>query len=325
MDVVGWTTIIVISAALIFMLLEKLFPYTKNQKIFREGFFYDFFLYTIAQSYILGLIIFGFLEYIKTNTNLYEYSLIGHWPVWFQLLFFLITHDLYIYWFHRWQHNNKFLWRIHEAHHSPKTVDWLSGSRSHTFEILINQTVEFAPIILLGAAPIVPAIKGMIDAVWGMFIHSNIDAKMGRLQYFINGPEMHRWHHSDDEGKEYQNNYGTKFAFWDWIFGTAYFPDPKVKKPNQYGISRDMPEYPLTELNEKEKSLAQKNKFIHIVVVIFKDSVSYIKQFVFAFRRFEKREEARTTTINRESQKEIISGNTSIEDINVLARENKEA
>ena len=97
MDVVGWTTIVVISAALIFMLLEKLFPYTKGQKIFREGFFYDFFLYTIAQSYILGLIIFGFLEYIKTNTNLYEYSLIGHWPIWLQILFFLFTHDLYIY------------------------------------------------------------------------------------------------------------------------------------------------------------------------------------------------------------------------------------
>lgn len=321
MDVAEWTSIIVVAAAITFIILEKVFPYTKGQKIFREGFFYDFFLYTIAQSYILGLIIFGFLAYIKTNTDLYQYSIIGGWPIWLQILFFLFTHDLYIYWFHRWQHNNKFLWRIHEAHHSPKTVDWLSGSRSHSLEILINQTVEFAPIILLGAAPIVPAIKGMIDAVWGMFIHSNIDARMGKLQYFINGPEMHRWHHSDDEGKEYQNNYGTKFAFWDWIFGTAYFPDPKIKKPIQYGISRDMPEYPLTDLNGKEKSLAQKNKFLHIVVVAYKDTVNYLKQLFFAFRKFEVKEEARISTIQSSGKGELVPPSG---EINVLAGENKE-
>lgn len=321
MDVAKWTSIIVVAAAIIFIILEKVFPYTKGQKIFREGFFYDFFLYTIAQSYILGLIIFGLLAYIKTNTDLYQYSIIGGWPIWLQILFFLFTHDLYIYWFHRWQHNNKFLWRIHEAHHSPKTVDWLSGSRSHSLEILINQTVEFAPIILLGAAPVVPAIKGMIDAVWGMFIHSNIDARMGKLQYFINGPEMHRWHHSDDEGKEYQNNYGTKFAFWDWIFGTAYFPDPKIKKPIQYGISRDMPEYPLTDLKGKEKSLAQKNKFLHIVVVAYNDTVNYLKQLFFAFRKFEVKEEARISTIQSSGKGELVPPSG---EINVLAGENKE-
>ena len=35
----------------------------------------------------------------------------------------------------------------------------------------------------------------MISAVWGMYIHSNINVNTGRLQKFINGPEMHRWHH----------------------------------------------------------------------------------------------------------------------------------
>ena len=322
MEVLSWTSIVVFGSAVLFLILEKLFPYTKGQKIFREGFFYDFILYTIAQSYILGLIIFGLLEFLKTNTGIYKYSLIGDWPIWVQVLFFLITHDLYIYWFHRWQHNNKFLWRIHEAHHSPQSVDWLSGSRSHAFEILINQTIEFAPIILLGAAPVVPAIKGMIDAVWGMYIHSNINVNSGKLQYFINGPEMHRWHHSDDEGKEYQSNYSTKLAIWDWVFGTAYYPDPTVKKPQQYGIARDMPEYPLSELNEKEKSLAQKNKFIHIVLVVVKDIYVYLKQLIFAFRSFESKEEARITP-NESSSKGEPASHTG--DYNVLAREDKEA
>ncbi len=270
-------SLIIISAAAVLMIvLEKYYPYTKGQKIFREGFFNDIVMYSIFQSYVLGLIIFGFLNWIKFNTDLYQYSLIGSWPVWVQVLFFLVTHDFYIYWFHRWQHSSKILWRTHEAHHSPKTVDWLSGARSHSFEILINQTVEFAPIILLGAAPEVAIYKGMISAIWGMFIHSNIDVRLGKLQYFINGPEMHRWHHSDDGGKEYQNNFGTKFAVWDWIFGTAFLPDPNVRKPKRYGLS-DTPDYPLSE-----KEFPHKNFF----KVFIADIKAYIRQHIYAFRKF---------------------------------------
>lgn len=275
--------IIITLAAVIMILLEKFFPYTKGQKIFREGFFNDIVMYSIVQSYLLGLIIFGILNWVKFNTDLYQYSLIGNWPVWVQVLFFLITHDFYIYWFHRWQHNNKFLWRTHEAHHSPKTVDWLSGARSHSLEILINQTVEFAPIILLGAAPEVAIYKGMISAIWGMFIHSNIDVRLGKLQYFFNGPELHRWHHSDDGGKEFQNNFGTKFAVWDWIFGTVFFPDPEVRKPRQFGLS-DTPDYPLSK-----ESSQKKNRVTAAAEIIYSDVKSYVKQHAFAFRKFKDR------------------------------------
>lgn len=277
-----WSFIIIVSAAALMIILERLFPYTKGQKIFREGFFNDMILYTIVQSYVLGLIIFGFLNWVRTNTNLYDYSLVGDWPVWMQVAFFVITHDFYIYWFHRWQHNNKYLWRTHEAHHSPRSVDWLSGSRSHSVEILINQTVEFAPIILLGAAPEVAIYKGMISAIWGMFIHSNIDVRLGRLQYVINGPEMHRWHHSDDGGREFQNNYGTKLALWDWIFGTAFLPDPDVRKPRNYGLS-DTPDYPLSI-----DGIPKTHRVKDVMLVFWKDTLSYLRQHAFAFRRFPK-------------------------------------
>lgn len=278
-----WSLIIISAAAIAMMVLEKLYPYTKGQKIFREGFFNDIIMYSIIQSYLLGLIIFGLLNWIKYNTDLYQYSLVGDWPVWIQVAFFVVTHDFYIYWFHRWQHHNRFLWRTHEAHHSPKTVDWLSGARSHSLEILINQTVEFAPIILLGAAPEVAIYKGMISAIWGMFIHSNIDVRLGKLQYIINGPELHRWHHSDDGGKEFQNNFGTKFAVWDWIFGTVFFPDPEVRKPKQFGLS-DTPDYPLSK-----ESSQKKNRFTAVAEIIYSDIKSYVKQHAFAFRKFKDR------------------------------------
>lgn len=230
-----YSTLFIIISSLVIIALETLYPYKKEQKFFREGFFEDFVLYTFVQSFICGIIISYIIQFIDGTTNLSRLHLISGWPVWVQVLFFLVTHDFYIYWFHRYQHRSKIFWRTHEAHHSNTNIDWLAGSRSHILEILINQTVEFLPIVLLGAAPEVAVIKGAIDAVWGMYIHSNIDVNTGKLQYVINGPEMHRWHHADKDEDAYNKNFGTKFALWDWIFGTAYFPQDK--KPENYGLS----------------------------------------------------------------------------------------
>lgn len=227
----------IIGATFIFIILERIFPYNKGQEFLREGFFDDLVLYTIAQNYILSIIIFGYIiNFIDNSTGLSRLKLFANVPIWIQLIFFTVTHDIYIYFMHRWQHSNKWLWRIHEAHHSPKKVDWLSGSRSHALEILINQTVEFAPIILLGSPPEVIAYKGLISAVWGMYIHSNINVKTGWLQIIINGPEMHRWHHSTGKGRN--RNFATKLAIWDWLFGTAYLPETK---PVEYGLKTFFP------------------------------------------------------------------------------------
>jgi sterol desaturase/sphingolipid hydroxylase (fatty acid hydroxylase superfamily) len=234
-DVRYLCTAAVAASAAVIILLERLFPYTKGQKFFREGFFNDFVLYTFVQSFVLGYIISFIIELIDSGTGFSRLRLIAGWPLWLQIFFFLLLHDFYIYWFHRLQHTSKILWRIHEAHHSVKDVDWLAGSRSHVLEILINQTIEFAPIVLLGAAPEVAVIKGSIDAVWGMYIHSNIDMHTGKLQYLINGPEMHRWHHADKDANAYNRNFSTKLAIWDWLFSTAYFP--ANKKPALYGLA----------------------------------------------------------------------------------------
>jgi sterol desaturase/sphingolipid hydroxylase (fatty acid hydroxylase superfamily) len=230
--------IIIFISAILFIILERIFPYTKGQRVLREGFFDDLALYTIAQSYILGIIVFGFIiRGIDESTGLSRLNLFADVPIWLQLVFFVITHDIYIYWMHRWQHKNKYLWRIHEAHHSPKKVDWLSGSRSHALEILLNQTIEFLPIVLLGAPVEVLAYKAAISAVWGMHIHANLNLNTGNLQKIINGPEMHRLHHTTGKGRN--RNFATKLAIWDWLFGTAYLPEGI--KAEDYGLKTYFP------------------------------------------------------------------------------------
>lgn len=254
-ETIRWvSTGALVVCACIIIALERLFPYDKNQRLFREQFWNDFGLYSLVQSYALGMLISFLIEWFDSASGLSRLQIVTHWGLGWQLLFFLVLHDLYIYWFHRWQHNSKYLWRIHEAHHSTRDVDWLSGSRSHSLEILINQTIEFSVIILLGAPPEVALIKAAIDGIWGMYIHSNINVRSGRLQLIINGPEMHRWHHATDDDA-HNMNFSTKLAFWDYLFGTNYHP--KDRKPQGYGLGD--PAFPKT----------------------------YLKQHKYAFRKFE--------------------------------------
>jgi sterol desaturase/sphingolipid hydroxylase (fatty acid hydroxylase superfamily) len=233
---VSWrllSPILTVGGALVLIALERAFPYDPRQKLLRRGLFTDLVMYGVVQSYVLAYVIGSIVSALDGATGLSRLRLVSGWPVLLQLAFFWVTHDLYIYWFHRLQHASPLFWRIHEAHHAVDDVDWIAGARSHALEILVNQTIEYAPMVLLGAHPDVILMKGALDAVWGMWIHSNIGVRTGALQYFVNGPEMHRWHHSADAAQG-EVNFATKIAVWDWIFGTAFLPG--ARKPRAYGL-----------------------------------------------------------------------------------------
>jgi sterol desaturase/sphingolipid hydroxylase (fatty acid hydroxylase superfamily) len=86
-----------------------------------------------------------------------------------------------------------------------------------------------------------------------MYIHSNLNIYTGKLQRIINGPEMHRLHHTTGKGRN--RNFATKLAIWDWIFGTAFLPEGV--KAEEYGLKTYFPP-------------------------------NYFKQTLFAFRSFKK-------------------------------------
>jgi sterol desaturase/sphingolipid hydroxylase (fatty acid hydroxylase superfamily) len=239
------TSTILVSWAILMIVWERVSPYRKGLPLFREGFWVDMVWYTIIQSYFLKIIIFDWIiapiQHHVGSTHLYFMS---GWPIWCQVLFFVFTHDFYIYSFHRFQHHNKYFWRTHEAHHSDKEVDFLAGSRSHVLEIIINQTIEYLPIFLFctpADAMFVVPIKTLCDATYGMFIHANINVKLGKLKYFFNSPELHLWHHANTLDV-FHANFSTKFSVWDYLFGTVYFPGHKPgDKPEDWGLYYEFP------------------------------------------------------------------------------------
>ncbi len=242
MTLIQITTTILICWIIFIISWERLSPYRKGLPFFREGFWVDLVWYTIIQSYVLKIVIFDYIIYpLQHHIGWHGLQFFKELPVALQVLFFLVTHDLYIYFFHRLQHANKILWRTHETHHSGKEVDFLAGSRSHAMEIIINQTIEFAPIVLLGADPAVIPIKALLDAMFGMFIHANINIKLGKLKYILNSPELHLWHHANYR-EVFHANFSTKFAVWDYFFGTIYNPGLKPgNEPENWGLYYDYP------------------------------------------------------------------------------------
>jgi len=242
MTLIQTTTLILFCWVIFIICWERIDPYRKGLPFFRDGFWVDFVWYTLIQSYFLKILIFNYIiPVIQNAIHWHGFAFFRSWSIAEQVLFFVVTHDLYIYLFHRLQHANKVLWRTHEAHHSGKEVDFLAGSRSHAVEIIINQTVEFAPIVLLGAHPEVIPIKALLDAMFGMFIHANVNVKFGKLKYFLNSPELHLWHHANYR-EVFHANFATKFSVWDYLFGTVYDPG---KKPgdlrDNWGLYYDYP------------------------------------------------------------------------------------
>jgi len=242
MYLIQTTTTILFCWIILIIAWERISPYRKGLPFFRDGFWVDLVWYTIIQSFVLKIVIFDYIiNPVQHHFDWSGFQFIKSWSITEQVLFFVITHDLYIYLFHRLQHSSKILWRTHEAHHSGKQVDFLAGARSHALEIIINQTIEFAPIIILGADPAVVPIKALLDAMFGMFIHANINVKLGKLKYFFNSPELHLWHHANYR-EVFHANFSTKFSVWDHLFGTIYDPGHKPGNSKEnWGLYYDYP------------------------------------------------------------------------------------
>jgi len=152
-----------------------------------------------------------------------------HWPLWLQVLLMMLAADFFRYWLHRAMHTWVPLWSFHAVHHSVTKLYWLNVGRFHPIDKCLQFLFDVIPFIVLGVSQDVVMLYFVIYAINGFFQHSNIDVRLGWLNYIVSGPELHRWHHSKTV-KQSNNNYGNNFIVWDLIFGTYFLPcDQAVK------------------------------------------------------------------------------------------------
>ena len=130
--------------------------------------------------------------------------------------------DLWMYAWHRANHQIPFLWRFHRVHHTDPAMDCTTALRFHPGEILLSGLANLPVIIALGMTlQTFVLYKALMIAVIG-FHHSNlaVPERIDRgLRRLIVPPSMHRVHHSEIR-RETDSNYGTIFSFWDRLFGS---------------------------------------------------------------------------------------------------------
>ena len=176
----------------------------------------------------------------------YENDLWPHqWPLLAQLFLMLLIAEFGRYWLHRAAHEIPALWRLHAVHHSPKRLYWLNAARFHPIEKLIFLVPETVPFILLGSNVEVLALYFVFNSLHGFFQHSNIDLRLGPLNYIFSMTELHRWHHSR-QIEESNKNYGNNLILWDILFGTYFLP--KDRQVQDIGLLRD--DYPTGYLRQ---------------------------------------------------------------------------
>jgi len=146
-----------------------------------------------------------------------------HWPIALQVFVALAISELGAYWIHRIGHVNRFFWRIHSLHHSPRGLHTLASSRNHPINVLAMYAARVLPIAALGASTEVLACMSILNGVHGMLQHTNLDIRAGWLNHVFAGPELHHRHHSL-RIVDSRTNFGNILCLWDKIFGTWSLP-----------------------------------------------------------------------------------------------------
>lgn len=213
--------------------LEMVFPWRKEQSIFRKDFwldgfymFFNFFIFSIAISGFYKLLQVGFSDLGIKEDSLALFEPSG-WPMWVQLLVFFIVLD-FVQWFtHTLLHKYPFFWKFHKVHHSVQEMGFAAHLRYHWMEnILYKPLKTFGVMILFGFEPEQAYIIHFAAITIGHLNHSNIKITWGPLKYILNNPVMHLYHHAYDlpEGT-YGVNFGISLSLWDYIFKTNYIPE----------------------------------------------------------------------------------------------------
>jgi sterol desaturase/sphingolipid hydroxylase (fatty acid hydroxylase superfamily) len=219
---------------LVFRPLELAFP-AKRQAFFRPDWFTDlcFFLgqYLLWNGVVLWVLtrFGGWLDGIVPGGFR---AGVAAQPWWLQAIEVVLLSDLCVYWGHRLQHNNAFLWRFHSIHHSAEHLDWLAAHREHPIDTIYTMGLINLPAFVIGFP--VATLAGLIAfrGIWAIYIHSNVRLPIGPLRWLVGAPELHHWHHDKDR---FRGNYANISPLMDILFGTYQCPD---HEPTSVGLEQ---------------------------------------------------------------------------------------
>ena len=166
------------------------------------------------------------------------YADVGDYPLWWlpvSVLVYLVAHDSWFYWTHRWMHRPRLYKIAHAVHHASRPPTAWAAMSFHPLEAVTGAVVipllVFAVPIHIGALGVVLAVMTLMGVTnhmgWEMFPQRLVHGPAGRWLITASHHELHH--------QKYRCNYGLYFRFWDRICGTdaglGDFPRAKRGEP----------------------------------------------------------------------------------------------
>jgi sterol desaturase/sphingolipid hydroxylase (fatty acid hydroxylase superfamily) len=242
-----------VGASVIIWLLEVKFPWRKNQPLIREHFWLDIF-YLFWNYFLFALVAYNALSMVGVQlfndflslfgiTNLVAIR-VASLPGWLQLVIIFVLRDFMQWNIHRLYHHVDWMWEFHKVHHSTRVMGFAALLRFHWMENILYRTLEYIPLAMIGFGISDFFIVHIFTLVTGQLGHANLRIPLGPLRYFLNGPQMHLWHHAKEFPASHPHgfNYGITLSVWDFIFRTNYWPSNDENLPIGLPDDENFPE-----------------------------------------------------------------------------------
>jgi len=229
----------VIGAYLITVILEIMLPkQRKHGTILRKNFLLDTFyvVFNDLLIYIIGFYGLCAVTELILNKGLGAIGIhsikvtdITHWNPIVQVLIMFVLQDFMEYVAHVILHRVNFLWEFHKIHHAQEELSAPSTRHFHWVEMIIFKPLIYFPFAMIGYSIIDYFIFQItVQNIWGFFTHMNIKVKWGFLNYIVNTPETHAWHHAKNIPNKYGVNFASILVIWDLLFKQFYNPPNKT-------------------------------------------------------------------------------------------------
>lgn len=228
-----------LAAYLLCFFLEVVLPKQRkhgvlNRKFFWQDTFYvffnDLFIYLLGFFALCATTEFVFLKILAVfNIHSLEIVSIKKWNPILQILIMFLIQDFCEFIAHILLHRSNFLWRFHKIHHAQEELGAASTRHFHFLEMCVFKPIIYIPFAMIGYSVLDYFLFQItVQNVWGFFTHCNINVKWGWLNYIINTPQTHAWHHAKNIPNKYGVNYASILNIWDILFGYFYLPKDKT-------------------------------------------------------------------------------------------------
>jgi sterol desaturase/sphingolipid hydroxylase (fatty acid hydroxylase superfamily) len=140
-------------------------------------------------------------------------------PLWVQLSIVFVATDLWIYWWHRLQHESRIVWQFHKTHHSQVHLNVMTTFRATIIDRMVVLVVLAVPAAIMNVDAVYPVAIASLLQFHQLVIHSDSGWSFGPLDKLFVSPSFHEVHHSSLE-PHLDKNYGGVLSVWDHLFGT---------------------------------------------------------------------------------------------------------